>query len=119
MKRILFVDDEIYLLEALKRILRNKTDWDTTFVSGAKEALELMNNTPFDIIVADYKMPEMDGLELLAIVKEKFNNVKRIILSGQAESEIHNKAKAIAHVYLPKPCEPEVLIATIEKFNTE
>ena len=116
MIKILFVDDEIYMLEAMKRILKKKTDeWEMIFVSSGKEAIEHLNKKEFDIIVTDYKMPEMDGLELLSYVKERFGNMKKIILSGQSGAEIYNKAKEVSDIYLDKPCEPEALINVLEE----
>ncbi len=120
MIKILFVDDEVYLLEALKRIFQKKRDvWETAFAGSGKEAIELMNKSKFDVIVTDYKMPEMNGLELLSFVKERFRETKRIILSGQSETEIFNKAKEVADIYLEKPCEPEILIRTLEDISKE
>ncbi len=114
MLKILFVDDEANLLDGLRRMLRKKKDeWDMTFAESGKEALELINKERYDIIVSDYKMPEMDGLELLARVKDIAPETKRIILSGQSETEIFNKAKEVAHTYIPKPCDSEELISAI------
>jgi YesN/AraC family two-component response regulator len=120
MIRILFVDDEIYLLEALKRIFKKKEDvWETIFVSSGEAAVELINKYRFDIIITDYKMPGMNGLELLTYVKERFSETKRILLSGQSETEIYNKVKEAAHIYLDKPYEPDALIKIIEEMSNK
>ncbi|MFH0974475.1 MAG: response regulator [Spirochaetota bacterium] len=116
MIRILFVDDENNLLEGLKRMLRKKKDeWEMEFANSGASALELLEKGKFNIIVTDYKMPGMDGLELLARVKEKFGETKRIILSGQSEAEIFNRSKEVAQFYLAKPCDPEQIISVIEQ----
>jgi YesN/AraC family two-component response regulator len=113
--KILFVDDEVNLLDGLNRMLRKKKDdWDMTFIKSGKEALALMESNRYDIIVTDYKMPEMDGLKLLSQIKDSFAGTKRIILSGQSELEIVNKSREIAHAYLSKPCGPDELISVIE-----
>ena len=119
MIKIIFVDDENNLLDALKRTLfRKKKDvWDMIFLNNGQQALEELKIKKYDIIVADYKMPGMDGLELLSQIKEKYKDMKRIILTGQSEQEIFNKAKEVAHAYLSKPCNPDELILTIEQIG--
>jgi len=116
MIRILFVDDEVFLLEGLKRMLRGKNEeWEMSFVTNGKEAVELVEKTKFDIIVTDNKMQEMDGLELLTRIKEISPETKRILLSGQSEAEISDKIKEIAHVFIAKPFAPDAFIAILEK----
>jgi DNA-binding NtrC family response regulator len=117
MIKIIFVDDENNLLDALKRtLLRNKKDvWDMIFLNSGQQVLEELKIKKYDIIIADYKMPGMDGLELLLQIKDKYKEMKRIILTGQSEQEIFNKAKEVAHVYLSKPCNPDDLVSAIEK----
>ncbi len=116
MIKILFVDDESNLLDGLKRMLRRKRDvWDMDFVKSGPDALKQMEKNYYRIVVSDYKMPEMDGLELLRQVKERYKDSRRIILSGQSESEVFHRAKEVAHAYVTKPCDPEELILVIEQ----
>ena len=62
MKKILFVDDETNLLDGLQRMLRSmRKEWQMAFVPGAREALEILGNDSFDVIVTDMRMPGMDG----------------------------------------------------------
>ena len=87
-RRILFVDDEPMVLKGLQRTLRKMRDeWEMTFASSSKEALDILGAEPYDVIVSDLRMPEMDGVQLLAEVKSKHPEVVRIILSGQVEQE--------------------------------
>lgn len=83
-KTILFVDDEEETLRALKRLLR-KEPYKQLFASSGKEALELMSKQYINVIVTDLLMPEMNGLQLLSIIKEKYPDTVRIILSGHAQ----------------------------------
>jgi YesN/AraC family two-component response regulator len=63
--RILFVDDEPYVLEGLKRMLYSlRHEWDMTFVSSGAAALKCLSELPFDVLVTDVRMPEMDGIVL-------------------------------------------------------
>lgn len=112
--KIMFVDDDENLLEGLKRSLRKKVgNWKINFNTSGKKALEILNKERYNIIITDYKMPEMDGMELLNIVRDKYPDVHRILLTGQSEKEIFEKAKSMDHLYLAKPCSTEDLISTI------
>jgi len=116
MTRILFVDDEIKILEGLQRMLRpQRRDWEMAFAPGGKAALTMMEASPFDVIVSDMRMPEIDGAALLEIVREKYPNILRIILSGYTELEASYRAVPVAHQFLLKPCEPDALRAAIER----
>lgn len=114
--KILFVDDEVMILQGLKRMLRPMRDsWEMAFAVSGFEALELMAKQPFDVVVSDMRMREMDGAELLGQVKKKYPQVVRIILSGQSDSAAALKSVKSAHQYLAKPCVPDVLKNTINR----
>jgi len=115
-RRILFVDDEPMVLKGLQRTLRKmRQDWDMTFVSSGREALNVLVKNPMDVIVSDMRMPEMDGGRLLAEVKKQHPHVVRIILSGQLDQEMTLKSVQLAHQSLSKPCDAEVLKHTLAK----
>lgn len=113
---IIFVDDEPKLLQGLQRMLHNCRDaWSMHFVASGKEALKLMEQRSFDVIVSDMRMPEMDGAELLRNVQQRYPDTARIVLSGQSEEELVMKVIGPAHQYLSKPCTSEHLKKTVEK----
>ena len=115
-RRILFVDDEPMVLKGLQRTLRKMRDeWEMTFASSSKEALDILGAEPYDVIVSDLRMPEMDGAQLLAEVKSKHPEVVRIILSGQVEQEATFKSVQLAHQSLSKPCDADILKHTLNK----
>ncbi|MDJ0988240.1 MAG: response regulator [Desulfobacterales bacterium] len=115
-RRILFVDDEPMVLKGLQRSLRKmRAEWDMRFTSSSKEALDILSLEPFDVIVSDLRMPEMDGGELLAEVKRHHPEVVRIILSGQVEQETTFKSVQLAHQSLSKPCDADILKHTLNK----
>jgi len=119
MKRILFVDDEIMVLNGLKRLLRSyRKEWSLHFATSAKEALEVMESNSFDVVVSDMRMPEMDGATFLNIVKEKYPQVMRIVLSGQSQLESIYKVVGATHQYLSKPCDPKSLKNTINRASS-
>jgi len=64
--RILFVDDEPNVLAGLKRMLYSlRNEWDMKFVTSGAEALQCLSESPFEVLVTDVRMPEMNGIELL------------------------------------------------------
>src|ERR1700757_1853657 len=100
-KRILFVDDEPMVLEGLQRSLRPmRNEWEMAFLTSGAEALQRMEQQPFDIIVTDMRMPVMSGTQLLEEVKRRFPQCFRIILSGQADQETIMRAVDPTHQYL-------------------
>ncbi|HYB21716.1 MAG TPA: response regulator [Thermodesulfobacteriota bacterium] len=112
--RVLFVDDEIRIIEGLRRSLRNmQQEWEMSFVGSGQEALDTLNQKPFDVVVSDMRMPGIDGAQLLAEVKESFPQTARIILSGHSEQKFIMKSVPIAHQYLAKPCDVETLKSVI------
>ncbi len=114
--KILFVDDEMNVLAGLKRMLRTQRDeWEMHFAGGGHAALELMKQHTFDVVVSDMRMPGMDGAELLTRVSELYPNTVRLVLSGQSEHEKIFRAVGPAHQFMSKPCDPEVLIGTIQR----
>lgn len=83
--RILFVDDEPNVLSALRRIFRRENYHIDTAMSGA-EALQLLKENAYQLVISDYKMPQMNGAVLLKRVKELHPDVIRIMLTGQADT---------------------------------
>jgi len=115
-KRILFVDDEEMVLNGLKRMLRPYRDeWDMVFVDSGAKALESMAQAPFDVVVADMRMPIMNGAELLCEVMKRYPLTVRLILSGHSDNELIFKAMAATHQYLAKPCDPETLRSVLRR----
>lgn len=109
-KRILFVDDEPMVLSGLQRSLRAmREEWDMAFVNSGEEALQRMEQEPFDIVVTDMRMPVMTGAQLLEEVKRRFPQCFRIILSGQADQETIMRSVDPTHQYLAKPCDTDEL----------
>jgi len=116
MKRILFVDDEVSILDGLKRMLRPmRNEWEMSFAPGGEAALAMLEGARFDVIVTDMRMPGMDGATLLEIVREKYPSLLRIILSGYTELQASLRAVPVAHQFLMKPCDPEMLRAGIAR----
>lgn len=109
-KRVLFVDDEPLVLKGLERSLHSmRNEWEMEFVLGGPEALEAMTHAPFDVVVSDMRMPGMDGAQLLDLVKKRFSQTVRMVLSGQSDKDSILRAIRPTHQYLSKPCDIEEL----------
>jgi putative nucleotidyltransferase with HDIG domain len=114
MKRILFVDDEPNILQGLQRMLRPMhREWQMSFCPGGQEALQVLAQEPFDVIVSDVRMPGMDGPALLAEVTRRYPQIVRIVLSGHSSKETTLTSVGVAHQFLAKPCDPEKLKQTV------
>ncbi len=79
--KVLFVDDEFNVLNAIKRAIIEES-YKPFFAVSAAEALEIMEERDISVIVTDMRMPVMDGLSLLKIIKEKYPRTVRVVLSG-------------------------------------
>jgi HD-like signal output (HDOD) protein len=116
MKRVLFVDDEQAILDGLRNVLRaDRRRWRMRFAASGEAALAELQSEPADVVVSDMRMPGMDGVAFLQEVRERFPTAARVVLSGFAELASVAKAAAVAHQYLLKPCDPEVLRALLER----
>jgi HD-like signal output (HDOD) protein len=103
--RILFVDDEPAVLKMIEVALRPMArEWETHFVQSGKDALALMARAPFDVVVSDMRMSDMNGVELLNCVLRQYPRSVRIMLSGYVELEDAMSCVGVAHQFLQKPC---------------
>ncbi len=108
-EKILFVDDDPSVLAAYKREFRK--DFVLDVASNGIEGLEIMKREgPYYVVVADMRMPEMDGIEFLVKVKELMPDTVRIMLTGNAEQQTAIDAVNEGNIFrfLTKPCPPEL-----------
>jgi CheY-like chemotaxis protein len=113
-ERVLFVDDEPNVLDAIQRTLRKQVDIQTA-TSGAEGLRVLQESGPFALVISDMRMPSMNGPQFLAKVREQDPETVRMILSGQADLQATIAAVNEGHIYrfLSKPCPPDQLLAAI------
>jgi len=86
-----------------------------TFAASGQEALDLMATKPFDVIVSDMRMPGMDGATLLTEVMNRHPQTVRFVLSGQSDEETIFRSIGPTQQFMAKPCDPEVLKATVDR----
>lgn len=115
-KRILFVDDEAPILNGLRvRLHRLRNKWDMQFAESGALAIAALGGAHFDVVVTDMRMPGMDGAELLRIVRDRWPDTVRIVLSGYAELQQVMRLVPYAHQYFSKPCEAGQLENLIDR----
>ncbi len=114
--KILVVDDEVSILQAIKRLLRKKSI-AVTLANSGEEALSHLKNEHFDLVISDMKMPSMSGAELFTQIASTYPDVYRILLTGFAD--IDSTIKAInhgkIHRYIQKPWSNDVLFDVINE----
>jgi len=116
--RVLFVDDEPSVLRALARMIRiRRLPWDAAFVEGGSAALAELEKHPFDAVVSDLAMPEMDGVTLLTQVATRWPAVSRLMLTGEFAVAQSLRATRVAHQFLAKPCDGARLEQTIGRLQ--
>ena len=114
---LLYVDDEAILLEATKQYLDRSRHCIVDTVSSAKEALSRIHEREYDVVVSDYQMPEMDGLELLRTLRADGNDIPFIIFTGRGREEVAIEAlNAGADYYLQKGGKPKVQFSELQNF---
>lgn len=115
-KSILFVDDEAPVLNGLRvRLHRLRDKWDMHFATSGAQAVETLEGSHCDLVVTDMRMPGMDGAELLSIVRDRWPDTLRIVLSGYAELKQVVRLVPYAHQYYSKPCEAGQLENVIDR----
>lgn len=104
--RMLFVDDESAVLHILKIGMQPlAAEWDMHFVDSGKKALALIQQQPFDVVVSDMRMSDMNGAQLLNHVLQEHPRTARIILSGYSDLQDVIRCLGLAHQFLHKPCD--------------
>jgi DNA-binding NtrC family response regulator len=112
--KALIVDDEADFLETLIKRMK-KRRLDVTGVTGAGQALALLAAEPFDVVVLDVRMPEMDGITLLQQIKERYALTEVIMLTGHASMEVAVRGMELgAFDYLMKPVDIDELIYKLQ-----
>ncbi|HBG28481.1 MAG: hypothetical protein A2Y10_10725 [Planctomycetes bacterium GWF2_41_51] len=115
-RTVLFVDDEEKVLSSLKRALADEP-YNKLFAVSGMEALNIVNEQDVHVLVTDMRMPEMCGLELLKMVKERRPHIIRMVLSGFSEIDMLLQAVNKGEIYrfIPKPWNTEELKMTIRQ----
>jgi DNA-binding NtrC family response regulator len=113
--RILVVDDNINMCITLQDILLDD-GYDVLISDNGQEALDIIDKNEPHLIITDMRMPNIDGLELLQIVKDRYPNIEIIIMTALGEVDSYLKAMKIgAFEYITKPINPKMLKSIITR----
>ena len=113
--RLLLIDDEIGYVNVLANRLA-KRNFQVGKANSGTEAFQVLRQNDFDVAVLDLKMEDMDGIEILKILKKMAPELVVIMLTGHGSAEAaHEGIKQGAYDYLTKPCELDELIKKIQE----
>ena len=114
--KILILDDDNLVTSSLKSLLMLEGFTDVALFNNPNEAVQYLKNNTRDVIISDFKMPEMNGLEFLSEARKLYPNASLILLTGYADKE--NAIRAINEVglykYIEKPWDNDELIINIK-----
>jgi len=113
---ILLVDDEPNILKSLQRLMVG-TGYEVLMAESGEAGLELLTHNPIHLVISDYRMQGMNGVEFLARVKEEYPETMRLILSGFADATAIVEAINDGQVYkfMPKPWDDQELLTTVKR----
>jgi len=115
MMKILVIDDEAVVLESCKKILRSE-GFAVALVSTVDDALALLEQERFSLLLIDIKMPKRDGLYLMDVLCRRGEQIPVVVMSGyQTEETIEEATRRGAAFFLPKPFTPDELLSAVRK----
>ncbi|MBL7048504.1 MAG: sigma-54-dependent Fis family transcriptional regulator [Nitrospira sp.] len=114
MSKILVIDDEPIIRTSCERCLKPEGYEIKTTATGA-EGLEFLKNEPFDLVLLDLMMPDMDGMEVLQMIKKTYPSIKVIMITGYSTVDTAvDTLRMGAFNYLQKPFNPDTLLNAVK-----
>jgi DNA-binding NtrC family response regulator len=115
-ERILVVDDEPNMLRLLKTILMDKTGYEVTTTNNPLEVSKLLQEDHYDLVITDLKMPLVDGIDLIGIVKNIEAAMPIIVITAYGTIELAEEAiQKGAYDFITKPFRKETILITIKR----
>ena len=115
-QRILVVDDELDMLMLLRMMIEDSTDYEVETTNNPSEALKLLTEKDYNLVISDLKMPGMDGIELFDELREIKPDVPVIIMTAYGSLETSEDAmkKGVAD-FITKPFRKDSILFTINR----
>ncbi len=113
--KILVIDDEDIVRRSCSRTL-SPLGYEVRLTQSSLDGLRMIDEEKFDLVLTDIKMPDMDGIEVLKQVRDRFPEMKVIIMTGY--QSVENALKSVqlgAFDYIEKPFSPDTLISSVSK----
>jgi DNA-binding NtrC family response regulator len=115
-ERILVVDDEPNMLRLLKTILMDKTGYEVTTTNNPLEVSKMLQEAHYDLVITDLKMPLVDGIDLIGIVKGIDATMPIIVITAYGTIETAEEAiQKGAYDFITKPFRKETILITIKR----
>ena len=115
-ERILVVDDEPNMLRLLKTILMDKTGYEVTTTNNPLEVSKLLQEDHYDLVITDLKMPLVDGIDLIGIVRNIDAAMPIIVITAYGTIELAEEAiQKGAYDFITKPFRKETILITIKR----
>src|SRR5208282_4193255 len=109
--KLLLLDDDEQMLELYQELLQSlPSQPEVTVSSSGARAIALLESEPFTLLITDLRMPKMDGLQVLAVVRRKYPHLRIIVLTGVLDEEYRSRAYALGvDMFWQKPANTEEL----------
>ncbi len=115
MKKILIIDDDPDIRVLLEGFL-SKNGFETTSSGDGASALSIIKNHTYDLVISDFKLPDINGIELIQKAKIFCPDASYILITGYSDVKVAvNALKMGAYDYVTKPLYPDELLATVNK----
>jgi hydroxymethylpyrimidine pyrophosphatase-like HAD family hydrolase/CheY-like chemotaxis protein len=118
---ILIVEDELGVAQPLKRALDlspNKL-YQVEMSSSGEDALEQLRNKRFDLLISDFRLPGMDGLELMEQAQQISPEIPCVLITAYGSPSVEERARKLAKAYIPKPFHLRDIIRTVQQILLE
>jgi sigma-B regulation protein RsbU (phosphoserine phosphatase) len=112
---VLLVDDEAPNVSTFSRVFRR--DYRLRTALSGEDAVCTLEQEPVDLVITDYTMPQMSGVDLLAVVAQRWPDVGRVMISGHADLDELRRAEAngLIQALLPKPWDREMVLKVVAR----
>lgn len=115
-EKILVVDDEPNMLRLLKTILMDKTGYEVNTTNNPLEVSKIIQEDHYDLVITDLKMPLVDGIDLIGIVKKIDASMPIIVITAYGTIETAEEAiQKGAYDFITKPFRKETILITIKR----
>ncbi len=115
-KRILVIDDEPDMLMLMSMIIEENTEWEVETTNNPSEGLKMALENDYDLVIADLKMPGLDGMEVFEELNEIKPDIPVIIITAYGSLEIADEArnKGVAD-FITKPFRKDTILFTMDR----